>query len=91
MITNNGDTEGLFRAAWMESGSALSTSDFSSLQPNFDFIVSETGCSGARDPLVCLREVPTERFTAAMDKTPAFLSFTVSQVALFECLAIVRG
>ena len=77
MITNGGDTEGLFRAGWMESGSALPTRDFSKLQPTFDFIVAETGCSAAHGPLACLREVPAEVITAAMDKTPTFLSFQV--------------
>ena len=77
MITNGGDTEGLFRAGWMESGSALPTDDFSKLQPTFDFIVAETGCASANDPLECLREVPAEVITAAMDKTPTFLSFQV--------------
>ena len=77
MITNGGDTEGLFRAGWMESGSALPTDDFSKMQPTFDFIVAETGCASVNDPLECLREVPAEVITAAMDKTPTFLSFQV--------------
>ncbi|KAI0699605.1 carotenoid ester lipase precursor [Cerioporus squamosus] len=75
MVTNGGNTEGLFRAGWMESGSALPTRDFSKLQPTFDFIVSETGCASARDPLACLRAVPAKAIAAAMDKTPTFLSF----------------
>ena len=77
MITNGGDTEGLFRAGWMESGSALPTDDFSKLQPTFDFIAAETGCASAKDKLACLREVPAGVITAAMDKTPTFLSFQV--------------
>lgn len=77
MITNGGNTEGLFRAAWMESGSAFPSGNSSKIQPTFDFIVSETGCSSARDSLACLREVPVEKITAAMDKTPTFLSFQV--------------
>ncbi|TFK87018.1 carotenoid ester lipase precursor [Polyporus arcularius HHB13444] len=75
MVTNGGNTEGLFRAGWMESGSALPTRDFSKLQPTFDLIVSETGCASARDRLACLRGVPAEAIAAAMDKTPTFLSF----------------
>lgn len=78
MLTNGGDTEGLFRAGRMESGSALPSGDITTLQPTFDFIVSETGCSSARDPLACLRVVPTGNITAAMDKTPTFLSFQVN-------------
>ena len=74
MITNDGDNEGLFRAGWMESGSALPGGKFSLLQPTFDFMVSETGCASAPDALECLREIPVENFTAAMDQTPSFLS-----------------
>ncbi|KAH9855287.1 carotenoid ester lipase precursor [Lenzites betulinus] len=75
MITNGGNTEGLFRAGWMESGSALPSGDFSKLQPTFDFIAAETGCASARDMLACLRQVPADAITAAMDKTPTFLGF----------------
>ncbi|KAM5544446.1 hypothetical protein V8D89_002106 [Ganoderma adspersum] len=75
MITNGGDTEGLFRAGWMESGSALPSGNFSKLQPTFDFIVSETGCASAFDALECLRDASADAITAAMDKTPTFLSF----------------
>lgn len=74
MITNGGNTEGLFRGAWMESGAALSNADFSVTQPTFDFIVSETGCSDAADQLECLREVPADSIAAAMDQTPSFLT-----------------
>ncbi|KAI0365187.1 carotenoid ester lipase precursor [Pilatotrama ljubarskyi] len=75
MLTNGGNTEGLFRAGWMESGSALPTGDFSKLQPTFDFIASETGCASARDVLACLRKVPAAVIKAAMDQTPTFLGF----------------
>ena len=77
MITNGGNTEGLFRAGWMESGSALPSGDFAKLQSTFNFIVSETGCASAFDALECLRGVSAEAITAAMDKTPTFLSFKV--------------
>ncbi|KAI0628200.1 carotenoid ester lipase precursor [Trametes polyzona] len=75
MLTNGGNTEGLFRAGWMESGSALPAGDFSKLQPTFDFIASEVGCASARDVLQCLRGVPADAITAAMNQTPTFLGF----------------
>ncbi|PIL29438.1 hypothetical protein GSI_08380 [Ganoderma sinense ZZ0214-1] len=75
MITNGGNTEGLFRAGWMESGTMLPTGSVLKLQPTFDFIVSETGCASAADALECLRGVPAEAITGAMDQTPTFLSF----------------
>ncbi|EIW58887.1 carotenoid ester lipase precursor [Trametes versicolor FP-101664 SS1] len=75
MVTNGGHTEGLFRAGWMESGSALPSGDFSKLQPTFDFIASETGCASANDVLECLRQAPVDAITAAMNRTPTFLGF----------------
>ncbi|KAI0819592.1 carotenoid ester lipase precursor [Trametes gibbosa] len=75
MIANDGNTEGLFRAGWMESGSALPSGEFSKLQPTFDFIASGVGCASARDVLACLRQVPADTITAVMDKTPTFLGF----------------
>ena len=77
MVTNDGDTEGLFRAAWMESGSVLATGDTSKQQATFDFIVSETGCAPANDLLACLRKVPASELTAAMDKTSTLYDIEV--------------
>lgn len=77
MLTNNGNTEGLFRAGWMESGSISPAGNVSKIQPNFDFIASETGCADEIDILECLREVPANVIQAAMDKTATFLSFQV--------------
>ena len=77
MLTNGGNTEGLFRAGWMESGAASPSGNIDKLQPTFDFIVSETGCSSAKDPIECLRGLPTDAIVAAMDKTPTYLSFQV--------------
>ncbi|EIW58877.1 carotenoid ester lipase precursor [Trametes versicolor FP-101664 SS1] len=74
MAANGGDTEGLFRAAWMESGSLYSNGDIEELQPTFDFIASEAGCASAEDPLACLREVPAEVIVNAMDKTSTIFS-----------------
>ena len=95
MISNGGDTEGLFRAGWMESGSALPTGNFSDLQATFDFIASETECSRAMDVLECLRQVSAESITAAMDKTPTFLSFpqvrTPEFGALHGCLTNIQS
>ncbi|EIW58852.1 carotenoid ester lipase [Trametes versicolor FP-101664 SS1] len=75
MLTNGGNTEGLFRAGWMESGSISPAGNVSKIQPNFDFIASETGCADEIDILECLREVPASVIQAAMDKTATFLSF----------------
>ncbi|KAI0628174.1 Alpha/Beta hydrolase protein [Trametes polyzona] len=75
MMTNNGDTEGLFRAAWMESGTVLPTRSIRDLQPTFDFISSEVGCASSRGVLKCLRGVAAESLAAAIDKTPTAVTF----------------
>ena len=79
MITNGGNTEGLFRGAFMESGSPMPTNNISSGQETYDTIVKETGCAGSSDTLQCLREVPYDEFLAAMDRTPNIFSWEVSQ------------
>lgn len=77
MLVNGGNTEGLFRAGWMESGSVNPAGNISNVQPHFDFIASETGCADEIDILECLREVPTSVIQAAVDKTSTYVSFQV--------------
>ncbi|RAH82887.1 alpha/beta-hydrolase [Aspergillus japonicus CBS 114.51] len=64
LVTNDGDNEGLFRAAIMESGNAVGPpwngTDW--YQPMYDQIVNQTNCTSASDTLQCLREVPFETF-----------------------------
>ena len=81
MLANNGDNEGLFRAAFMESGSPPPTGwvDEPYLQDTYDQVVGDTGCTGSHDTLACLRGVPAETLKAAMDKTPSFVSFQVNE------------
>jgi acetylcholinesterase len=58
----NGDNDGLFRAAIMESGSAvgapLNGTDW--YQAMYDNLTESVGCTGASDTLQCLRDVPYE-------------------------------
>jgi acetylcholinesterase len=58
----NGNNKGLFRAAIMESGGSvgapLNGTDW--YQSMYNTLVSNVGCSGAKDTLQCLREVPYE-------------------------------
>ena len=58
----NGETDGLFRAAILESGGAVgpTLNGTEWYQPMYDLLVNSTGCSDARDTLQCLREVPFE-------------------------------
>ncbi|KIJ12829.1 hypothetical protein PAXINDRAFT_117796 [Paxillus involutus ATCC 200175] len=74
MVTNGGNPDGLFRAAFMESGSPLPLGDISLGQKYYDAIVSETGCSNVSDTLQCLREVPYETFLDAVNQSPGSFS-----------------
>lgn len=78
LITNDGDTEGLFHGAFMQSGSPTPTGDVLGNQPYFDQLVIDTGCSGADDRLECLRGVSSETIQAAMNKSPDASSYQVS-------------
>ncbi|TFK48803.1 carotenoid ester lipase precursor [Heliocybe sulcata] len=75
MLTNGGNTEGLFRGAFMESGSPIPVGDISHGQDYYDSIVATTGCSGASDTLECLRQVSEDSLQAAVDATPNIFSY----------------
>jgi carboxylesterase type B len=77
MVTNGGNTEGLFRAAFMESGAPIPVGDITHGQIYYDNLVSETGCSSSSDTLSCLRTVPYAKLKAAMDHTPGVLGYEV--------------
>ncbi|KIK73281.1 hypothetical protein PAXRUDRAFT_21034 [Paxillus rubicundulus Ve08.2h10] len=70
MVANNGNSDGLFRAGFMQSGSPLPVGDMSQGQNYYDALVSETGCSSASDTLQCLREVPYETLLDAVNQSP---------------------
>ena len=84
LVTNGGDPEGLFRGAFMQSGSPQPTGDITEGQSTYDFLVAETGCAGAQDTLQCLRAAPYATLKAAIDKTPGFFSYQVSVCAPFR-------
>ncbi|KAI0699612.1 carotenoid ester lipase precursor [Cerioporus squamosus] len=75
LFTNGGDTEGLFRAGFMNSGSSVPTGDISEVQGTYDFVVDQVGCSDANDTLACLRTVSTDSLLAAANNTPSFIGF----------------
>ena len=78
MVTNGGNTEGLFRGAFMQSGSPIPIGDITNGQGYYDFLVAQTGCSGSSDTLQCLREVPYDTLMGAIIQTPNFMSYQVS-------------
>ncbi|KIJ19264.1 hypothetical protein PAXINDRAFT_8620 [Paxillus involutus ATCC 200175] len=75
MVANDGNSDGLFRAAFMQSGSPLPVGDVSEGQKYYDALVSETGCSNASDTLQCLREVPYEALLDAVNQSPNIFSY----------------
>jgi len=77
MVTNGGDTEGLFRGAFMESGAVLPSGDINLGQQDYDNLVQAAGCSGAEDTLECLRQVPFPVLKEAVNTSPTFLSYRV--------------
>jgi len=74
MVANDGDAEGLFRAAFMESGSPIPVGDITHGQKFYDALVSQTGCLGASDTLECLRQVPFSTLKVAVDASPGIFS-----------------
>lgn len=93
MLTNGGNTEGLFRAAFMQSGSPIPTSDITGGQETYDRIVKEVGCSNAADTLDCLRSVSYDALATAADLTPNIFSeevrATYASLATFHSMEIL--
>ncbi|KAF9018964.1 carotenoid ester lipase precursor [Hymenopellis radicata] len=81
MIINDGDTEGLFRGAFMQSGSPLPVGDIENGQKDYDDIVDKTGCSGSSDTLACLRTVSYDVLKAAVDDSPFIFAYQSLRLA----------
>ena len=91
MITNGGDTEGLFRGAFMESGAVLPNGDISLVQQHYDNLVRATGCAGAEDILECLRRVPFPELKKAVSMSPTLPSYQVCHNSLNPLSAITSS
>nr|VWO95946.1 Carboxylic ester hydrolase (EC [Ganoderma boninense] len=81
LLTNGGNTEGLFRGAFMQSGSPIPIGDIVNGQADYDGLVAETGCSGASNTLQCLREVDYKKLKTAVDATPNMFSYQSLRLA----------
>lgn len=77
MLAFDGQTDGLFRAGLMMSGAPIPVGDITKGQKYYDALVEDTGCSGARDTLGCLRTVPYLKLKAAINKSPSMFSYQV--------------
>ncbi|KIJ51271.1 hypothetical protein M422DRAFT_74212 [Sphaerobolus stellatus SS14] len=81
LVVNGGNQGGLFRSAVMESGSPLPLVDISTGQRFFDQLVADTGCTGSKDTLACLKAVPFDTFQNAVNESPNIFSFMSLQLA----------
>ncbi|KAJ0422605.1 Alpha/Beta hydrolase protein [Aspergillus carlsbadensis] len=94
IVANNGDNEGLFRAAIMESGNAVGPpwngTDWH--QPMYDRIVDAAGCSNSSDTLQCLREVPFEAlYSVAYEGLEWFAAVDGKFVKEYPQISITQG
>jgi len=81
MLTNGGNPAGLFRGAFMQSGSPTPVGDITNGQPDYDALVQNAGCAGSSDTLDCLRNVPAATLQTAIDKSPSIFSNTTLNLA----------
>ncbi|KAF8836991.1 alpha/beta-hydrolase [Paxillus ammoniavirescens] len=78
MVAYDGQLDGLFHGAVMESGSASPMHDITSFQQaqdNYDFIVGQTNCTSATDTLDCLRQAPYQSIINAVLQATPLLSY----------------
>ncbi|KAI0060995.1 carotenoid ester lipase precursor [Artomyces pyxidatus] len=75
LVTNGGNNEGLFRAAFMDSGSPLPVGPIAEEQSVYDTFVANVGCSHSYNTLQCLREAPITKIRAAIGDSPNIFSF----------------
>ena len=78
MLSNGGNTEGLFRGAFMQSGSPVPVGDITNGQGSYDKLVQDAGCASATDTLDCLRQLPYEALKGAMDQSDSIFSYQVN-------------
>ena len=83
LLTNNGDTEDLFRAAFLQSGGPIPVGDITRGQSQYDALVRDTKCDVAADTLECLRQLPFSVLKAAVDQAPGPVSYQVRSFVLY--------
>ena len=81
MLHNDGKTDGLFRAAFMQSGAPIPTGavDDALCQSTFDQIVAGAGCAGSAGSgaIACLRNVSVDVFSQVLEDTAAQSTYFV--------------
>ncbi|KAJ7630305.1 carotenoid ester lipase precursor [Roridomyces roridus] len=76
LLDNKKASNKLFRGAFMQSGSPLTSPSVVDGQADYDGLVAATGCSHARSTLGCLKQVPFESLMAAINETANVFSFS---------------
>ena len=90
MVANNGNTEGLFRAGFMQSGAPIPVGDITNGQKYYDALVKDSGCSGTSDTLQCLRTVPYAQLRAAINKSPSIFAYQVRPIYPIAFVMLIR-
>jgi len=80
LVMNDGNSEGLFHGAFMQSGSPRSLQDITAQQTLFDQLVANTERTGSTDPIACLRTVPFDTLMTAINKSPNVFSSTTQHI-----------
>ncbi|KAF9042809.1 carotenoid ester lipase precursor [Hymenopellis radicata] len=75
MLINDGNHEGLFRGAFMQSGAPIPVGDIEHGQKDYDAIVQKTGCASSADTLACLRKVKFRKLKKAVDASPFMMEY----------------
>ncbi|KAE8322615.1 Alpha/Beta hydrolase protein [Aspergillus sergii] len=94
LIANDGDNEGLFRAAIMESGNANGPpwNGTEWYQPMYDRIANKTGCSSSSDTLQCLRDASYETiYDAAYEGLEWFAAIDGTYIKEYPQISITQG
>lgn len=82
MLLNDGNAEGLFRAAFSESGAPMPVGSYTHGQKWYDGAVEASNCTAAKDTLECLREADAEVLQAYFLTTPGKESYQVRATIL---------
>ncbi|KAJ5412022.1 uncharacterized protein N7487_006381 [Penicillium crustosum] len=94
LVTNNGDNEGLFRAAIMDSGNAVGPpyNGTEWHQPMYNRIVERAGCTNSTNTLQCLRELPyTTLYNTANEGLEWFATVDGSFIAQYPQISYRQG
>lgn len=84
MLNNNGNAEGLFSGAWMQSGFPLPLNNYSELQGTYDALVDQTTCAGSSssESLDCLKQLSFDELYLAILTVPPDERFGVRRHGL---------